>query len=75
MPKPTIKGLQALIETLHELRESDAVSMNRLHEQIDALNKRLALIAGENESLRQDKKWLQSMHSAVLQTMYNRRSA
>lgn len=41
----------------------------RLQNELTATNKRISAIAAENESLRMDKKWLQSMHSNVLQAM------
>lgn len=41
-----------------------------LRKEVEFLKKRIAEIAAENESLRMDKKWLQQMHSAVLQSMH-----
>lgn len=45
-------------------RDLDEMAKNYKHQQ-----DRLGLISAENESLRSDKKWLQSMHSGLVQTM------
>ncbi len=60
MSKPTIKSLQAQINTLRELREGEIGATERCKAE-------LARIKAENELLRKDKEWLQRMHSSVLQ--------
>lgn len=69
MPKPTIKSLEAQIATLHELREGDRRQYDNLNFQLCDTKQRLKEIAADNESLRMDKKWLQSIHSNLLQSM------
>lgn len=62
-----IEGLQA---ELTEARSQLSLAKDDLYNT----KNRIKDIAAENESLRQDKKWLQQMHSAVLQTMMSRKS-
>lgn len=45
-------------------RDLDEMAKNYKHQQ-----ERLALIAAENDALRADKKWMQFMHSGLVQTM------
>lgn len=69
MPKLTIKQLQADIATLRELRIEDKRDHERTLKETEYLKKRVVDIAAENESLRMDKKWLQQIHSALLQSI------
>lgn len=78
MPKVTIKQLQSEIETLRGLRIEDKRDYSRTLEELQSYKKRTTEIAAENESLRMDKKWLQTMHSNLLQSipeMFRNRNA
>ncbi len=66
--------LQAHIKELRELRAGDADYTAKITAELHSVNERLKVIAGENESLRMDKKWLQSMHSALCQAMVAKES-
>lgn len=63
MPKPTIKVLQADLDRTRQRVDAQ-------FKELEHLKTRIKDISGENETLLQDKKWLQQMHSAVLQSMH-----
>lgn len=69
MPKVTIKILEARIAELHGLREHDRRHYDSINAVLSDTKQRLKEIAADNESLRMDKKWLQSIHSNLLQSM------
>lgn len=72
MPKLTIKKLQDDLKTIRELRQMDTDILERRRVEIDHLKKRVSDIAAENESLRMDKKWLQSIISSLAQAIHTR---
>lgn len=63
MPKITIKVLQADLDRTRQRVDAQ-------FKELEHYKTRVKDIGGENETLRQDKKWLQQMHSAVLQSMH-----
>lgn len=69
MPKENIRGLNSTIKFLKEASVSKDRTLGQQAREIEALKKRLEMLTGENESLRMDKKWLQNMHSALLQSL------
>lgn len=69
MPKVTIKSLTEALDTLRQLREEDKKQYVQTLKEVEWQKKRIMEIAAENESLRMDKKWLQQVHSALLQSI------
>lgn len=62
---------QQRIDELERTLKIEQNGVERLQAENSSLKTKIGLIAGENESLRMDKKWLQQMHSAVLQSMHS----
>lgn len=69
MPRVTLKSLQEALDTNRQLREGDRQHHAQTLKELEYTKKRIADIAAENESLRMDKKWLQSMLSNTIQTL------
>lgn len=69
MPRVTLKSLQEALDTSRQLREGDRQHHAQTLKELEYTKKRIADIAAENESLRMDKKWLQQVHSAILQSI------
>lgn len=65
--KPRMKDQ---IEELERTIRYEQEGFRACQVELASTKKRLSEIAAENESLRADKKWLQQMHSAVLQSMH-----
>jgi regulator of replication initiation timing len=57
------------IEELERILRYEQGGIANLQTELKAAKQRVADLAGENESLRMDKKWLQAMHSALVQSM------
>lgn len=70
MPRQTIAQLEADVRQWKELYQGLERANVFMKSEKEILGKRVTEIAAENESLRMDKKWLQQMHSAVLQSMH-----
>lgn len=60
MPKQTIKALEARIETVVALRNGDIEANQKIRGELEKLK-------AENEILKNDKQWLKSMHSSLIQ--------
>lgn len=67
--RQTIKSLQAALWQIESALVIEQEAVRKRNDKIVQLEKRLLDIAGENESLRIDKKWLQQMHSGLLQSI------
>jgi regulator of replication initiation timing len=67
MAKPK---MQDQIDELERTLRCEQEGYRICQAELAQIKKRLSEIAAENESLRMDKKWLQQMHSAVLQSMH-----
>lgn len=67
-------NLRQKIEEFERVFKIEQDGISQVIKDRDYLRKRVAEIAAENESLRMDKKWLQQMHSNLLQTMAYRKS-
>lgn len=67
------QSMRGQIDELERSLKMEQDYIDKLKTENDQLKARMTIIAGENESLRMDKKWLQQMHSAVLQTMMSRK--
>lgn len=63
--KPTMRQQ---IEELERTLRLEQGGIERLQIELKAANQRVRDLSGENESLRMDKKWLQAMHSNLLQS-------
>jgi septal ring factor EnvC (AmiA/AmiB activator) len=66
MAKPKMSSTIAELEHKLCYKQSEIA---KLETELIETKKRLVVIAAENESIRMDKKWLQQMHSHVLQAM------
>ena len=69
MPRQTLKERLTACEAANV---SLARQLNSVQQAIDTANRRVKEIAAENESLRMDKKWLQSIISPLAQAIYTR---
>lgn len=69
MPRVTLKSLTEALDTNRQLREEDRRAYVTTLKELESYKKRITDIAAENESLRMDKKWLQSMLSNTIQTL------
>lgn len=61
-----------MADVIKQLKFDLELSFNaerNIRDKLEAANKRLMELAAENESLRMDKKWLQAMHSNLLQSI------
>lgn len=67
MPK---QSKQSQIDELERTLRIEQHGIQTFNLEMVQLKKRVAEIAAENESLRADKKWLQQMHSQVLQALF-----
>ena len=67
--RQTIKSLQEALWQSESALVIEQEAVHKRNDKIVQLEKRLSDIAGENESLRIDKKWLQQMHSGLLQSI------
>lgn len=66
------RRMSSIIAELQPTLKIEQAGIYQLQRDLDNANKRLKDIAAENESLRIDKKWLQAMHSNLLQSMLNK---
>lgn len=64
--KPRMKDQ---IEELERTLRYEQGGIEKLQTQLKAANQRVTDLSAENESLRMDKKWLQQIHSSLLQSM------
>lgn len=66
------RRMSSIIAELEQTLKIEQAGIYQLQRDLDNTNKRLKEVAAENESLRMDKKWLQAMHSNLLQSMINK---
>lgn len=64
--KPRMKDQ---IEELERTLRYEQGGVEKLRDELKWTKQRVADLASENETLRMDKKWLQQMHSNLLQSM------